>query len=310
MSLPRLSVAAALGLALSAPVSAGPDAQASPDAARRVSIQTNAPAKPFGDPARALAPPAADDAFVLSAPPRESPEEGARLYQPIAEYLSRATGRTVVYRHPGNWLTYQTEMVRGGYDLVFDGPHFTSWRIANQRYHTLAKLGDEHRFAVIVRKDDAQITELRQLTGKKVCAMNPPNLGTLAFLGEFDNPVRQPVLVDSVGWEGIYQGVVSERRCLAGILPVANLSRYDKDGTRTRVIHRSRLVPNQAFSAGPRIPRSEQVRFAAALLAPEAQEATARLRAAYGSERGLVPAAPEEYAGLDVFLKDVWGYGR
>ncbi len=68
----------------------------------------------------------AADAIVFTAPPRETPEEGQQIYGPIAESLTRVTGHRIVYRHPQNWLSYQTEMLEGSYDLIFDGPHFNS----------------------------------------------------------------------------------------------------------------------------------------------------------------------------------------
>ncbi|MBI3575785.1 MAG: PhnD/SsuA/transferrin family substrate-binding protein, partial [Gammaproteobacteria bacterium] len=154
------------------------------------------------------------------------------------------------------------------------------------------------------------IHDVKQLAGKKICGMNPPNLGTLALTAEFDNPARQPVIVDSMGWENIYHGVVYQNRCVAGILPVANLNLYDRNGDYTRVIHRTRILPNQALSAGPPVTREEQAKIASALVAPEAAAATAKLRAAYGSEKGFARASREEYAGLDSYLKDVWGYAR
>jgi ABC-type phosphate/phosphonate transport system substrate-binding protein len=260
----------------------------------------------MGSPAAAMPD---DSVLTFSTPPRESAEEAAKLYQPVIEYLSRITGKTIVYKHPGNWLTYQTEMQKGAYDLVFDGPHLNSWRIANLNHNTLARLGDDHGFAVIVRKDSFA-NDLKHLAGQKICGMNPPNLGTLAVLAEFNNPMRQPFLLDTVGWNKVYEGVVMDKRCSAGIVPIGNLKRLDTVGAFTKVIHRTRAMPNQAFSAGPKVARDTQARIASALTSVEGQAATAALRAAYGSEKGFVAATREEYAGLDSYLKDSWGYAR
>jgi ABC-type phosphate/phosphonate transport system substrate-binding protein len=271
-----------------------------------------APSSPFprGDAAGASGAAAAEATLVFSAPPRETPEDGQRIYRPIAEYLSRVTGRRIEYRHPGNWLSYQTEMQKGAYDLVFDGPHFNSWRAAHLGHRTLARLADEQSFALVVRRDNGQIGDIRQLAGKKVCGMNPPNLGTLAVLGAFDNPARQPFIASTTGWENIYAGVVTDNRCTAGILPLANLNKLDRDGRFTKVIHRTRALPNQAFSAGPRIAHADQLKMTAALLSTTANTPTAALRAAYGSDKPLIAASQEEYAGLDAYLKDQWGYAR
>jgi ABC-type phosphate/phosphonate transport system substrate-binding protein len=286
------------------------DKSAAPQKAAFVPPGAVAPGKPGVNGMTPGALNAGDAELIFSAPPRESAVDGVRTYQPVAEYLSRVIGRKIVYRHPQNWLTYQTEMLKGSYDLIFDGPHFNSWRISHQQHNTLARLPDEFVFAVVVRKDENQIAEIKQLAGKKICGMNPPNLGTLTLLSQFDNPARQPVIIDNLGWAKAYEGVVLEKRCAAGILPLANLRKYDQQGTFTRIIFKSKSLPNQAFSAGPRIAREDQARIAQALLAPDADAVTAPLRAAYGADKRFVRASKEEYAGIDSYLKDIWGYAR
>ncbi len=251
-----------------------------------------------------------ENVLVFSAPPRETEEEGIRTYQPIAEYLSRVTGKTIIYKHPNDWLTYQLEMQRGSYDLVFDGPHFNSWRISKLQHSTLVKLADEHAFAVVVRKDDARTNDLKQLAGQKVCGMDPPNLGTLAVLNQFDNPMRQPLIMNSMGWNKIYEGVAFEKKCTAGILPMAVLKKFNNSENVVRVLYKTKALPNQAFSAGPRVPAGDQAKIAAALVSADGLTAMARLMSTYGSDKGVAFATKAEYAGLDIYLKDTWGYAH
>jgi ABC-type phosphate/phosphonate transport system substrate-binding protein len=245
--------------------------------------------------------------LVFSAPPRESAEEGAAIYKPIADYLSAALGKPVVYKHSGNWLIYQTEMQRGNFDIVFDGPHFNGWRVDRMHHNTLVKIPGDHVFVVVVRKDNASINELRQLSGRRVCGMSSPNLGTLTMLNQFDNPSRQPVLVDTEGWDNVYKGVISGQ-CVGAVIPLNNLHKYDIGSTFTRIIYRGSAMPNQAFSAGPRLTPEEQSKISQALLSKEAMPVTERLRAAYAADGALVPARREEYVALGSILKDVWGY--
>ncbi len=249
-----------------------------------------------------------DDVLVFSAPPRETEEDGIRTYQPIAEYLSRIIGKTIVYKHPSDWLSYQTEMQRGSYDLVFDGPHFNSWRISRLRHNALVKINGEHAFAVVVRKNNSSITDIRQLAGKMVCGMDPPSLGTLTVLNQFDNPMRQPLIINSMGWARAYEGLVLDKKCTAAILPTESLKKFHDSENFVRVVYRTKALPNQAFSAGPRVSRGDQALIAAALISPESNHALSRLMAAYGDGQGLGYTSKEEYAGLDVYLKDTWGY--
>lgn len=253
-------------------------------------------------------PAGSENVLVFSAPPRESEEEGNRLYQPIAVYLSHLIGKTIVYKHPTDWLTYQMDMQRGSYDLVFDGPHFNSWRISNLQHNMLVKIADERVFAVVVRKDDNRITDIKQLAGQRLCGMDPPNLGTLAVLSQFDNPARQPLIITSVGWNRSYEGVAFEKKCTAAIVPVANLKKFINSENLVRVLYKTKALPNQALSAGPRISVQDQAQIAAALISQEGVAVTAQLMAASASDKGLTFASNGDYVGLDLYLKDTWGY--
>ncbi|HKQ31288.1 MAG TPA: PhnD/SsuA/transferrin family substrate-binding protein, partial [Burkholderiales bacterium] len=62
------------------------------------------------------------DALIFTSAPRETVADGTKIYGPVAEYLSKALGKKVVYRHPGTWGAYRSEMLRGDYDIIFDGP--------------------------------------------------------------------------------------------------------------------------------------------------------------------------------------------
>ena len=245
--------------------------------------------------------------YVFSVPPRESAQAAVEIYAPIAEYLSQATGKKVVFQQASNWLAYQTEMRRGDYDLVFDGPHFNSWRAANLQHNILIKAPGDHSFVVVVKKDNAKVQDLKQLAGRAVCGMSPPNLGTLTVLNEFDNPMRQPVIQNTQGWDAIYSNMQAGQ-CAAAILPARNLAKYDPQGNATRVVFKAKAYPNQALSAGPRVSPEDQAKIARALAAPTARAATAKLRDAYALTGDFQPATKDEYAGVASVLKDTWGY--
>ncbi len=245
------------------------------------------------------------DTLVFTAPPRETPEEGEQIYGPIAEYLGKAIGRKIVYKHPGTWGVYRTEMLKGSYDIVFDGPHFNGYRVQKLGHNILVKIPIQHEFVVITRATEP-FSSVQEMAGRIFCAHAPPNLGTLVLLDQFDNPARQPVILNTKGWDNIYKGVIS-RRCVGGILPAANLDKQDWKG-KVKIVYRSPTLPNQAFSAGTRLSPEEQAKLALALLAPEAAGPTARLRAAYKVGPSFVAADNQEYLGAAKYLKNEWGY--
>lgn len=246
------------------------------------------------------------DAITLSAPPRDSEEEGRRRFEPVAEYLSGVLGRKVVYRHPGSWGVYQGAMQKGAYDLVFDGPHFNGWRMEKLDYSVLVKVPGDFSQVVFVRKDSAA-TDIKQLTGRKICAHAPPNLGTLVVQGAFDNPARQPAIVVVDGYSHIYRALL-DGKCEAAVLPKKHLEKFDHERGAMRVVLQSKPLPNQALSAGPRISAEDRARIATALLAPEAAAPTAKMREAYAGGKAFVPANNAEYAGLGEYLRNEWGY--
>lgn len=261
---------------------------------------TPAPPLPSEGPVRA------SPALIFSAPPRETIEEGNRIYQSIAAYLSQATGRRIVYQHPGNWGVYRTQMVKGAYDLVFDGPHFNSYRMEQLNHRILLKLPGTFQYAVILR-EDRHFISMTHMRGHTFCAAAPPNLGTLMLLRLFDNPTRQPVIVAADTWEQVYQGVVSGR-CVGGVLPLAALRKYDPEGTKTRIVYNTTEVPNQALSAGPRVSTEDRANIIKALILPEAAGPTANLHAVWKTNGHFSIANHEQYAGLSEYLQNAWGF--
>lgn len=247
--------------------------------------------------------------LILSAPPRDSAAEGHKIFGPIADYLSSVLGRQVVYRHPTTWGGYQADMQAGVYDLVFDGPHFNSWRIDHQKHNVLLRIPGEFVYTAVVRAEHTAITGLKQLAGRKICAHAPPNLGTLIMYDQFDNPSRQPVVIVEEGYEQIYQALL-KGKCEAAMLPLGHLLKFEKDQPQTRIVFRSMTMPQQAFSAGPRLTPAEQARIADALQSPAAAVALIDFRKTYGFKGNFIPAGNSEYAGLAKYLKDTWGYNN
>jgi len=252
--------------------------------------------------------PAGDgEPLILSAPPRESPEMGKKRYGPLADLLSRTIGRKVIYLHPVTWTGYQSDMIAGRYDIVFDGPHFVSWRVERRGHSVLAKLPGEFHYLGFARKDEPDVRNLRDLAGKTVCVHAPPNLGTLILLTDIGKTARPPQIIVTEGYKGIYQGV-AQGKCVGGMLPKKQLALFDRDGTHMRVIHTHRPIPEQALTAGPRVTEVERLRITDAILAPGAPTVLGAFRETYAIGGWFVRATNQEYIGLSVYLSSVEGF--
>lgn len=242
-----------------------------------------------------------NNTLVLSAPPRGTLADETLNYQPVADFLSRIVGKKVVYQHSDNWLSYTSDMTKGKFDLVFDGPHFNGWRMEKQNHTPLVKLPEDFIFVVIVKTDNTAVQNMKKLAGQRICAHAPPNLGTLTMLKQFDNPSRQPLIIEVQGWDKSYNSLMAGK-CVATVIPVKIKEKMDKSNL-TRILYTSQALPNQAISAGPRIAPEIQAKLKQALLSEEGKAATAKLRSAYAG-KDFVSATREEYAGLGIYLND------
>jgi len=248
------------------------------------------------------------DALVFSAPPRDDKETETRIYGPIAQHISKSIGREVVYRFPGNWLTYQNEMRKGSYDIVFDGPAFISWRILKLGHEPVAKLPGKLGFVAVVRNDNAAVQSLKQLAGRPVCALAPPNLATLSFQSQYDNPARQPLIVEVQSFEDGYKNMLQGQRCTAAVLRDKMFEKLTAKSPQARELWRSPGIANQGFSAGPKLTAAERDKMRQALTAESSKSAMATFYDRFSKDKLLVPANSAEYAGLAALLKDVWGF--
>lgn len=244
--------------------------------------------------------------LILSAPPRETPEAGQKIYGPLAEYLSKATGEKIEYRYPDNWGIYQAMMTKGTYDLVFDGPHFVSWRAQNLQHVPLVALSGKLRFVIIARQDDTRTRVVADLAGKNVCGHAPPNLATLTLFDRFTNPSRLPKLVESKGFDDAYQKLLATK-CVATVLPLEVYQKLEGAVERTKVLYTGEPYANQALTAGPRVSAQAREKIVQALLGAEGQRASRPIAASFGGGE-FVATGANDYASYGSLLKNVWGF--
>ncbi len=244
--------------------------------------------------------------LILSSAPRDTREKEEEIFKPIADLLSKTTGEKVTFRYGDNFLVYQSEMRKGGYDIALDGPQFVGWRMAKLGHVPLVKFPGNLTFVAIAKNDQDKIKDLKDLAGRTVCAFPSPNLATLTVLYEFGNPSRQPLIVEVQTFPDAYKGVKSGK-CVGGILQAKLYQDLDKEAKAAKVLFTSKPLPNQAFSAGPRLTPEKRERVTQTLLSAEGAAATQKLREAY-KVQALAQATVEEYQGLGKLLRDVWGF--
>ncbi|MGD8497837.1 MAG: PhnD/SsuA/transferrin family substrate-binding protein [Chromatiales bacterium] len=255
----------------------------------------------------------AQEQLILTAPPRESPEAGERMYGPLARQLTELLGRPVVYEHPKAWQTYSFQMRRGRYDIVFDGPHFAAWRMVHIEHVPLVKLPGSLVFVVITQADNDEVRSLDDLNARKVCGIASPNLGTMTLLSQYPNPARQPLVVDvrQGGFKAVYQAW-KDGKCEAAVMRDAFFAKKvpEEDKAGIKVIFTSRPVPNQTITVGPRITATQRSRLVEQWLTETGAVGAQGIFQRFSRRTTRFdPADPVAYNGLNNLLEGlVWGW--
>ncbi len=247
--------------------------------------------------------------LILTAPPRETPQAGAKLYGPLAAHLQKLLGLPVKYQHPKNWLNYQRDMRNDKYDIVFDGPHFIAWRLAHLNHTVAVKLPGTLVFHLLAAADNNAVNSPDDLIGKKICGISPPNLSTLSVLARFDNPVRQPVILGIKGGMGKVYKRFAAGGCDALVLRTTFYKKKlkDEDRAKLKIIYSSKPLPNQAISTSSRISTSQRQKIVKSITQGAGQGAAQPVLRRFGGKKAksFLPATQQEYTGHNVLLEGV-----
>jgi len=247
--------------------------------------------------------------LILTAPPRENVAAGNKLYGPVARHISKLIGAKVTYQHPRNWLNYQRNMRDNKYDIIFDGPHFISWRIAHLKHDILVKLPGQLEFYLVTNTDDKKINALDDLIGQKICGISPPNLSTLTVLDRFRNPVRQPVIKGIKGGMGkVYQAFI-DGKCKAAVLRTTFFKKKLNKEQREKlnILFHSAPLPNQGISVGQRLNAAAKNKILQSLTLGDGVAISEALVKRFGGKKAksFIPAKNDEYAGHNMFLEGI-----
>lgn len=249
------------------------------------------------------------DNYILTSPPRETLEDGNKQYVPIAEHLTKVTGQTFTYEHPGDWLSYTKNMKDDYYDVILDGPHFISWRVVMLEHTPVVRFSGSLKFMVFVSKEDNAKT-INDLGGNLICGLAPPNMATLSVQAAFDNPMRQPLILEVTDFNTGFKSML-DGKCRGAILPVGVYKRMNKEGKvdeKANIVFRSKPIPQQGFSLSKRIPTELSDQIGTALMSADGHVATAVVRKRFGGSKDLMLTNRDEYQGYTRFLRDFWGF--
>ncbi len=252
---------------------------------------------------------AEQDVITFTTAPTQSLAQTKKIYGPLVDYLAKSTGKNIQLVAARNFLEYTSRMRKGEYDIIFDGPHFVNWRMTHIDHTPIARLPGKLVFAAIV-KDGGVINNIKQLIGKKVCAVNSPNLATLMILDSFPNPVRQPVIVSARSFKDAFK-CLKTGKGQAAFLPIGFWKKFKKKGKTKglRILYttKKKPLPTRTFSISKRIDAATRSAIQQALLNTDGQEGAQPLLKRF-RRKNFVEAPSGEFKGLSRLLLSVWGF--
>lgn len=139
----------------------------------------------------------AQESLRLVIQPIQSEQRTREIFQPMAEYFQHLTGLKVEIVTYPNFISYWTETQKpDSYEIAFDAAHFIDYRDKNMDYTVLAKQPGNVSISLVVT-EDALVFEAEELIGKKIATLGPPSIPATRIDEIFDNPVRQPSVIEA-----------------------------------------------------------------------------------------------------------------
>lgn len=241
--------------------------------------------------------------YTLSVEPNYPIAQTKDLYQPLLDYLSKATGQRFVLKPSPNYHVYWRDMRNGAKtDFAFEEAHFTDYRINHQHFTPLVRVSDPTRYILLVDPSKAS-AGVNGLIGYRIISMSAPSLGYL-LLGElYKNPLAQPEIQSiAASWK---DGV---EMIFAGEADAAMVPGFLGETYPNLVpVATSRDFIGRALSVAPSVPADVRKKVTDAMLRLHKDNSLYDVINELGATQ-FVPASAAEYAGNERLLRDVFGY--
>lgn len=248
--------------------------------------------------------------IVFSAPPLEERDEGVKTYGALANRLSSVLGEKVIYQQPNNWAEYVENLRNDKYDIIFDGPHFTSWRIKKIGHKAVARLPGHLAFNIVTKKENWQLMDVNSLRSTTVCGIPSPNMTTSILLDLFRNEVSVPTVIAVNGdMRSLYQSL-QKGKCKATVLRDLYynkiLTKEQKAGLK--ILYQTRKFPNLGISVSSKFSQ-EQIERISSILQQEDPSIIPITKRFAKNAKQFIPSNDSDFEGISELLEDVvWGW--
>lgn len=244
--------------------------------------------------------------LILAIPPVQSTTALHAVYQPLADYIGKTTGKTCVLLTHIDFFAYWNTIRQGqGYDLALDEAHFTDYRIQKLGFTVLVKMPAMVTYSLVVSGKKRSVHP-GQLVGRRIATLGIPSGGAARLNALFPNPTRQPITIEAKSVEQAMQ-MLLDGKVVTAILPTPYVNQQIAKGADVRMVLLTEPIPHIALSAAPGVDAGTRDTLRKALLDADQNPDGRRMLQAMGIEK-FDPATAAIYVGQSRVLAEYWGY--
>jgi len=232
-------------------------------------------------------------------------KKAREVFQPLADYLARATGKSVDLKTSYDFADYWLKLKQGNaYNLVLDGPFYTDYLIKDHKFVPLVKVPGVVSHS-LVAAPTAAFFGPEDLVGKRVATLIPPAPAGLLLARMFPQPTRQPFIVPTKSSEEALAMVLAGK-AEAAMVPTPLVAAAMAQGKELMTVTVSSQIPHITLSVGPGIDAATREKIRAALLAANQTSSGQAMLQAAGFREGFEPTQAELYVGYSEYLTQHW----
>ncbi|MDO8444656.1 MAG: phosphate/phosphite/phosphonate ABC transporter substrate-binding protein [Deltaproteobacteria bacterium] len=209
--------------------------------------------------------------LVLGVMPSLPPTKLFTKYQPLADYLTRKTGKEVVISTAPNFQEYMVRLQKGEYEMILPNPYQYIMVSKSPGYAPLVKIsGIPFQGFIVVRKDSG-INGIQDLKGKKIAYPDPSALAATmqvrAYLKRNGiDPERDTRESYAASQESVIFGVHQRLFDAAGTWPEALEGTPDDIRKGLKVLAETETLPHRPIAIRSDIPSDVSEKVKKALL--------------------------------------------
>jgi phosphonate transport system substrate-binding protein len=246
--------------------------------------------------------------------PRLSPAELHRIYDPLAEYLTREIGEKVTIVIPKDFNAYNEAVRTGKMDIGFANPLIYVKAKAKTNIEPLVlsawkKDGTRLRGVIVVRKDSG-ITNLQDLKGKKIAFVEKDSGAGYIFqmflMSKAGLNVRKDITVlpFTKRHDAVIMDVYNKKADAGGVRDDEIEKLKDKiDISQLRIVGYTDYFPNWPVFATPKFNKATAAKIRAALLKLKPNDPKNENIIGAASLTGFIPTSDSDFDSLEQAAK-------